>query len=135
MGTIKGSINPWLEVDQFPIAKPQNLFAKLAGRKKFTKLDLSQAYQQVEFEESPKQYLTINTHKRLYQVNRLPCGVASAPAIFHKLMDEVLQGTDGVICYVGEMLITEPNTETHIQNLEEVLKRLKRKTNLRFNRE
>lgn len=82
-GDYKVSINPWLEVDQYPIPKPQDLFTKLAGGKKFTKLDLSQAYQQVELDESSKQYLTINTHKGLYQVNRLPYGVASAPAIFH----------------------------------------------------
>lgn len=82
MGTIK-SINPWLEVDQYPIPKPQDLFTKLAGGKKFTKLDLPQAYQQVELDESSKPYLTINTHKGLYQVNRL---------------DQVLQGIDGVIC-------------------------------------
>lgn len=133
-GDYKVSINPWLEVDQYPIPKPQDLFTKLAGGEKFTKLDLSQAYQQVELEESSKQYLTINTHKGLYQVNRLPYGVASAPAIFQKLMDQVLQGIDGVICYLDDILITGQNTETHMRNLEEVLKRLKCH-NLRVKRE
>lgn len=93
------------EVDQYPIPKPQDLFTNLAGGEKFTKLDLSQAYQQVELEESSKQYLTINTHSQ-YQVNRLPYGVASAPAIFQKLMDQVLQGIDGVICYLDDILAT-----------------------------
>ena len=123
-GDYKVSINPWLEVDQYPIPKPQDLFTKLAGGERFTKLDLSQAYQQVELDESSKQYLTINTHKGLYQVNRLPYGVASAPAIFQKLMDQVLQGIDGVICYLDDILITGKNTETHMNHLEEVLKRL-----------
>lgn len=133
-GDYKVSINPWLEVDQYPIPKPQDLFTKLAGGKKFTKLDLSQAYQQVELDESSKQYLTINTHKGLYQVNRLPYGVASAPAIFQKLMDQVLQGIDGVICYLDDILITGQDTETHMKHLEEVLKRLK-SHNLRVNKE
>lgn len=133
-GDYKVSINPWLEVDQYPIPNPQDLFTKLVGGKKFTKLDLSQAYQQVELEESSKQYLTINTHKGLYKVNRLPYGVASAPAIFQKLMDQILQGIDGVICYLDDILITVRNTETHMKNLEEVLKRLKNH-NLRVNRE
>lgn len=61
-GDYKVSINPWLEVDQYPIPKPQDLFTKLAGGEKFTKLDLWQAYQQVELEENSKRYLTINTH-------------------------------------------------------------------------
>ena len=36
-----------LHVDQHPIPKAEDLFATLAGGKKFSKLDLSQAYQQV----------------------------------------------------------------------------------------
>ncbi len=133
-GDHKVSISPWLEVDQYPIPKPRHLFTKLAGGERFTKLDLSQAYQQLELEESSKQYLSINTHKGLYQVNRLPYGVASAPAIVQKLMNQVLQGIDGVICYLDDILITGLNTQTHMRNLEEVLKRLK-SHNLRVNRE
>lgn len=34
----------------------------------------------MELEESSKKYLTINTHKGLFQYNRLVFGVASAPA-------------------------------------------------------
>ncbi|XP_057673038.1 uncharacterized protein LOC130904346 [Corythoichthys intestinalis] len=133
-GDYKVSINPWLEVDQYPIPKPRDLFTKLAGGERFTKLDLSQAYQQVELEDSSKQYLTINTHKGLYQVNRLPYGVASTPAIFQKLMDQVLQGMDGVICYLDDILITGKDNDTHLIHLEEVLKRLKNH-NLKVKRE
>lgn len=95
---------------------------------------MSQAYQQVELDENSKQYLTINIHKGLYQVNRLPYGVAGAPAIFQKLMDQVVQGIDGVICYLDDILITGQNTETHMTNLKKVLKRLK-SHNLRVNKE
>lgn len=59
-------------------------------------------------------------------MNRLPYGVASAPAIFQKLIDQVLQGIDSVICYLDDILITGRNTESHMKNLEEVLKRLTR---------
>lgn len=47
-------INPWLEVSQYPIPKPPDLLARLAGRMKFTKLDLSQAYEPVAFEPAQK---------------------------------------------------------------------------------
>jgi len=53
----------------------------LAGGQKFSKLDLSQASQQMLLHPDWK-YTTINTHLGLFQYTRLPFGIASAPAIF-----------------------------------------------------
>ena len=78
-GDYKVTVNPALEVDQYPLPVPEAMFATLAGGKNFTTLDLSQAYQQLELEEESRKYLAINTHRGLYQYTRLPYGVASAP--------------------------------------------------------
>ena len=43
---------PYLAVDQYPLPKPSELFACLTGGKKFTKLDLSSAYQKLDEESS-----------------------------------------------------------------------------------
>ena len=75
-------------------------------------------------EESAK-YLTINTHLGLYQYNPLPFGVALAPAIFQRAMDQILQGIPGVICYIDDILVIGSTRGEHLQRLEEVLKRLK----------
>lgn len=123
-GDYKVTINPWLEVDKYPLPKTQDLFAKLAGGRYFTKLDLTQAYQQVELDEESKQYLTINTPKGLYRLNRLPYGVASSPAIFQRIMDQVLQGLKRVVCYLDDILITGTTEAEHWKNVEQVLERL-----------
>ena len=80
----KVTVNPFLEVDQYPLPKPSDLFASLAGGKSFSTLDLKQAYQQLLLDDNSKKYTTINTHKGLYQYTRLPFGIASAPAVFKK---------------------------------------------------
>ena len=100
--------------------KPEDLFTALSGGKQFTKLDLQHAYQQLRLEDSAKDLVTINTHKGLYQYNRLPFGVASAPAIFQRTMDIILQGLSGVICYIDDILITGSSDKEHLANLEEV---------------
>lgn len=76
------TVNQGLSVDQYPLPKPDDLFATLAGGKWFSKLDLAHAYQQVLLEDESKELVTINSHKGLYRYSRLPFGIASAPALF-----------------------------------------------------
>ena len=57
------------------------------GGQRFTKLDLTAAYQQMKLDEKSAKLVAINTHKGLYEFTRLPFGVASAPAVFQRAMD------------------------------------------------
>jgi hypothetical protein len=111
------TINPVLEVDEYPLLTPAELFSTLSNGGVFLRLDLSQAYLQVPVEENSKKYLVVNTHQGLYQYNRLPFGVAFAPAIFQKLMDTVLQGIEGVICYIDDILVSTADDESHLRTL------------------
>ena len=54
-GDFKVSINSLLEVDQYPLSV-EDIPTTLAGGKKFSKLDLCQAYLQMEMEEDSKKY-------------------------------------------------------------------------------
>ena len=89
-----------------------------------TKLDLAHAYQQIPLTDNLKRYTTINTHKGLFRYNRLPFGVASAPAIFQCTMDSLLQDLPYVCIYLDDILTTGPTDETHTKMLNEVLCRL-----------
>ena len=70
--------------------------------------------------EASRDLVTINTHKGLYRYTRLPFGVASAPSIFQRVMDTVLQGLQKVVCYLDYILITGSTEEEHLHNLEAV---------------
>ena len=126
-GDYKLTINPALNVNQYPLPKTEDLFAALAGGKLFTRLDISQAYLQIKLDEESSKYTTVNTHKGLYRYKRLPFGVASAPALFQQLMDVTLQGIPHVICFLDDILVTGGNDQDHLQNLEATLKRLQDK--------
>ena len=123
-GDYKMTINQYLEVDRYPLPKPNDLFATLAGGQKFSKIDLSQAYQQLVLEEESCELVVINTHIGLFSYTRLPFGVASAPALFQRAMDSILQGIAGVICYIDDILVTGKDDAQHLQALEQVLSRL-----------
>ena len=123
-GDYKVTINANLEVDQHPLPKPEDLFTSLLGGQKFSKLDLKHAYQQMMLDSDSRKYVTINTQKGLYRYTRLPFGIASAPGIFQRAMDSILQGLPQVLCYLDDILITGASKEDHMRNLETVLSRL-----------
>ena len=61
----------------------------------------------------------------VFRYNRLPFGVSSAPSIFQRLMENLLQGIPGITVYVDDISVTGRTDEEHLQHLEETLKRLK----------
>ena len=60
-GDYKVTVNPELQAEQYPLPCNEDIFENLAGGQKFSKIDLRQAYHQLEMEEDLKKYLTINT--------------------------------------------------------------------------
>ena len=123
-GDYRVTVNPLLVVDQHPLPKPEELFSSLSGGQKFSKIDLSQAYQQMVLEEESRKYVVINTHKGLYRYTRLPFGIAPAHAVFQRTMDTVLQGIPNVLYYLDDILIIGLTQKEHFQNVQVVLKRL-----------
>ena len=57
---------------------------------------------------------------------RLPYGVSSAPGIFQRLMENVLQDIPNMIVYIDDILVTGANEEEHLKTLSLVLDRLKK---------
>lgn len=50
-GNFTVTVNPVLDIDQYPLPKPADIFATLSGGQQFTTLYLSHAYNQVQVEE------------------------------------------------------------------------------------
>ena len=91
-GDLKVTINSVSQVGTYPLPRVEKLFSALNGGRYFSKLDMSQAYLQLELENDSKQYITVSTHKGLFQYNRLPFGVSSTPSIFRRYTETLLQG-------------------------------------------
>jgi len=112
----KTTVNPALKVDRYPLPKPQDIFvsAYLAAGKKFTKIDLRQAYLQCPVDEATRIILTWNTHKGLYQVNCLAFGISSAPSLWQQKMDQILQGIPFCQCILDDILVTGRDDDEHV---------------------
>ena len=88
-GDYKRSVNPACHVDQYPLPRVNDMFARLAGCKRFTKIDRyqSQAYLQLTLDEESQSVTTINTLRGLFRFKRLPFGIASSSAIFKRTIE------------------------------------------------
>lgn len=65
------TINPALDVPEYPMLTAEELFTQLNNIQSFSKLDLSSTYPQVLLDEESRQYVTIKTHLGLFPLYRL----------------------------------------------------------------
>lgn len=133
-GDYKVTINPLLQVDQHPMPNTRDILATLNGCKYFTKLDLSQAFNQILLDEESMKLTTINTPWGMFEYTRLAFGIANSPAIFQRCIDNVLQGLPNVVSRVDDILIATKSKSEHLTLLKEVLERLN-KYNLRVRKD
>ncbi|KAL0098925.1 hypothetical protein PUN28_020833 [Cardiocondyla obscurior] len=131
-GDYKATLNTQLKVDEHPLSNINEIFTRLAGGSKFSKIDLRQAYLQLEVDAESSKLLTLNTHKCLYKVNRLMYGIASAPAIWQRTIENILQDIPGTAVFLDDIVITGENEQVHLQRLQSVMQKL-HSHNIRIN--
>ena len=124
-GDYKVTLNSQLQVAQHPLPNPSHMTSTLENCKIFTKIDLKQAFQQLEMDEKSQDLCTLSTHLGLYRPKRLPYGVASSPAIWQQTMDKIFCGMEGIFCFVDDILIAGKDVQEHLQRLKNVLNRIK----------
>ena len=124
----KVHVNKKICTEAYPLPEMETMFEKLHGAKFFAKIDLSDAYWQIELEEDAQQLCAINTTSGLFYVTRLQMGLKNSSAIFQQVMEHnVLKGLPNVMAYQDDVVI-HGKTEANLQkNLNAVLGRLKEK--------
>lgn len=119
----KATLNPSLLVDRYPLPKIEDVLVNLNGNRYYSKIDLSQAYNQIELDET-KKYTVINTHRGLFQYNRLVYGLSSSVGIFQRIMINILSGIPNVQVFLDDVIIGGKTEREHIDALKLVFQRL-----------
>ena len=108
-----------------PIPTVKDVSLELNGAQFFSKLDLAQAYHQLELSPSSRHITTFATHTGLFRFKRLNYGTNSAAEIFQHTLQQVLQGIKGVWNIADDILVFGSTYEEHNTALQECLQRLK----------
>ena len=103
-GDYKVTVNKIINQDEHPIPKLEDLTAKLAGGAKFSCIDFSHAYTQLQLDDESKDFTTINTHCGLFRYLRCPFGISSMPQIFQRTIEQVFKDIPYCAIYFDNMV-------------------------------
>ena len=131
-GDYRLTVNKAIKPDRYPMPTIEDAFSALSGGTVFSKLDLTQAYTQIPVDDASAKLLTVNTHRGLFSVHRLPFGVSAAPGIFQRIICELLAGIEGTVVWLDDLLVQGKTKEEHDQPLMEIADRIS-KMGLRAN--
>ena len=120
--------------ERYPIPTVHEVLQSLNQSTVFSKLDLKWGYHQLELHPDSRSITTFTAHCGLYQYKRLMFGITSAPEVYQHVIQQSLQGCEGVANISDDIIIHGKNTEEHDKRLQRVLERLKEK-NLTLNAE
>ena len=119
--------------DSYPLSRIDDTLDALSGPRYFTTLDLAAGYWQVPVAEEDKKKTAFVTQKDLWQFNKMPFGLANAPATFQRMMEVVLAGLQWSECliYLDDVIVFSSSFDMHMQRLGLVFERLE-KANLKL---
>ncbi|XP_041987296.1 uncharacterized protein K02A2.6-like [Aricia agestis] len=123
-GDYKITINPLLKDYHYPLPRIEDLFAVLGGGEQYTKLDLTNAFQQCILHEESQAMTAITTHIGTFVYRRVPFGIKCIPENFQKIMEETLNGLPSTAVFADDICVTGKDKATHLRNLKAVLRRL-----------
>ena len=120
-------VNRLTKTDSFPLPVIQDALDGLADAQYFSIVDLRSAFLQLPLHPRDRQKTAFITKQGLYEFTVLPFGLKNSPAVFQRLMTEVLQGLQGSSCtvFLDDIIIYSSTWESHLYRLREVLGRLR----------
>ncbi|XGW05284.1 hypothetical protein V3C99_016006, partial [Haemonchus contortus] len=120
-------LNKKIKQDSYPLPTIEAILQSLAGKKFFSTLDLCSGYWQIPLSKTAKEKSAFTTPEGLFQFKVTPFGLSTSPAVFQRLMDNVLHDLLGkeVFCYIDDIIICTETKARHLELLGKVCEKLK----------
>ncbi|UYV80221.1 hypothetical protein LAZ67_18002076, partial [Cordylochernes scorpioides] len=118
-------LNEHVQREVHPMPVVEHMLGQLGEARFFSKLDANSGFHQIPLSPDCQHLTTFITPFGRYKYCRMPFGISLAPEYFQKVMSIILQGMDGVMCYLDDILIFASDSKTHDRILRLVLRKLK----------
>jgi hypothetical protein len=125
-------LNRAIHREQYLLHTLEEVVRQIPGAKYFAKYDASQGFYQIQLSESSSKLCTFATPFGRFRFTRMPYGIKSAPEIFQKVMDHVIQGLPKTFIVVDDVIQAADSLEELEQLSRQFLQRC-REMNLKLN--
>lgn len=98
-------LNVHIKRRHYPLRTFEQVRDKLSGSRFFRKFDCSKGFWQIRLHPESQLLTTFSTEWGRYCFTRMPFGIKSAPEVYQRLMEEVLEGLEGVIVSADDILV------------------------------
>ena len=110
-------LNKAVQREIHPMATVDENLAKVKGSQVFSKLDANSGFWQIPLDTQSRLLTTFITPFSRFCFNRLPFGISSAPEIFQRTMTGILQGLEGIVCHMDDILVHGVDQGEHDQRV------------------
>lgn len=117
-------LNKYVQRQPLPYPSFEDLSAEFYGATLFSKLDIEDAFHQIELDIDCRELTTFSTHAGTFRYKRLLFGLANAPELFQRVITYILRGLKGVKAYLDDLIVYGASKQEHDQRLKAVLERL-----------
>lgn len=110
--------------DEYPLPRMDDILEGVGGKRFFTSLDIAKSFFQVPLNDAADREKTaFRTPFGLYQFKVLPQGFRNSPAIFQRVIDDVLGNLkwEKALVYIDDLLIFSNNFEDHLRDVGAVM--------------
>ncbi len=120
-------LNKITRVVNWPIPDIHVLVQRLKGYRYYGTLDLTSGYHQLVLDPKSRWLTSFMTSRGTWQFKRVPFGLRNAPAIFQRVMMEILDGLVGNICeiYIDDVIIFGNTEEEFVERVRMVFQRFR----------
>jgi transposase InsO family protein len=125
-------LNKAIRREHYPIPTVEEVVASLAGTTVFSVIDAKAGFMQIKLDYESSLLTTFNTPIGRFRWLRLPFGIKSAPEIYQRIMDTMLEGIEGAKAIMDDILVAGKSPEDHDRIMKEVVTRAT-KWNLKLN--
>lgn len=110
--------------ENYPMPLIDDQLDVLSGNKYYTTLDLASGYYQIPIREEDRHKTGFVTPDGHYEFNRMPFGLANAPATFQRIMNQVLGSLrhKEALAYLDDVIIPSKDINEGMSRLESVLR-------------